>query len=196
MALSGVRNFWGERFGRAQPGNGLDTRRAAERLMPVRSDTPCELDPWVLISAIGLLLYGLVMVYSASIATAEASRATGHVPHYYLVRHALYMFVGMVFALAAFRVPMAKWRENSGRLFLFGMFLLALVLVPGIGRSVNGSQRWIPLLFVNMQPSEFMKIFAALYAADFTTRKMAEMSSLKRGFLPMLLAVLAVGVLL
>ena len=196
MALSGVRNFWGERFGRAQPGNGLDTRRAAERLMPVRSDTPCELDPWVLISAIGLLLYGLVMVYSASIATAEASRATGHVPHYYLVRHALYMFVGMVFALATFRVPMAKWRENSGRLFLFGMFLLALVLVPGIGRSVNGSQRWIPLLFVNMQPSEFMKIFAALYAADFTTRKMAEMSSLKRGFLPMLLAVLAVGVLL
>ena len=62
MVLSMVRNFWDERFGRARPGQGLDTRRAAERLMPVRNDMPCELDSWVLISAIGLLLYGLVMV--------------------------------------------------------------------------------------------------------------------------------------
>lgn len=196
MTLNMVRNFWEGLFVRARPGHGLDTRRAAERLMPVRNDTPCELDPWVLIATIGLLLYGLVMVYSASIATAEASRATGHVPHYYLVRHAIFMLCGVAFALAAFRVPMATWRENSGRLFLLGMFLLVLVLVPGIGRAVNGSQRWIPLFVVNIQPSELMKIFTALYAADFTTRKMAEMSSLRRGFLPMFLAVLAVGVLL
>ncbi|MBQ7626415.1 MAG: putative lipid II flippase FtsW [Rhodocyclaceae bacterium] len=191
-----VRNFWEGLFVRARPGHGLDTRRAAERLMPVRNDTPCELDPWVLIATIGLLLYGLVMVYSASIATAEASRATGHVPHYYLARHAIFMLCGVAFALAAFRVPMATWRENSGRLFLLGMFLLVLVLVPGIGRAVNGSQRWIPLFVVNIQPSELMKIFTALYAADFTTRKMAEMSSLRRGFFPMLGAVMLVCALL
>lgn len=196
MTLNMVRNFWEGLFVRARPGHGLDTRRAAERLMPVRNDTPCELDPWVLIATIGLLLYGLVMVYSASIATAEASRATGHVPHYYLARHAIFMLCGVAFALAAFRVPMATWRENSGRLFLLGMFLLVLVLVPGIGRAVNGSQRWIPLFVVNIQPSELMKIFTALYAADFTTRKMAEMSSLRRGFFPMLGAVMLVGALL
>ena len=74
--------------------------------------------------------------------------------------------------------------------------LLALVLIPGVGREVNGAQRWLPLGIVNLQPSEIMKLCAVLYAADYTVRKMAHMHDLKKAFLPMACAMVAVGILL
>jgi cell division protein FtsW len=77
-----------------------------------------------------------------------------------------------------------------------GFVLLALVLIPGIGRDVNGARRWLPLLVVNLQPSELMKFFAVLYAADYTTRKMPHMHDLKKAFLPLASAMVAVGILL
>ena len=73
---------------------------------------------------------------------------------------------------------------------------LALVLVPGLGRDVNGARRWLPLFVVNLQPSELMKLFVVLYAADFTVRKMNVMDSLKKAFLPMFVAMVLVGSLL
>jgi cell division protein FtsW len=76
---------------------------------------------------------------------------------------------------------------------LFGVVLLILVLVPGIGREVNGSRRWLSLGVVNLQPSELMKLFVVLYAADYTVRKAAYMGSFKKGFLPMLVVMLFVG---
>lgn len=182
-------------FGRSRGNRGPDTRRVAERLMPVKNDVPGELDPLVVLAAAGLLLYGLVMVFSSSIATAEASRSTGYNPYYYLIRHAIFMAIGVGVGFAAFNVPVAKWRAHATRLFVLGVALLVLVLVPGIGKEVNGSQRWISLFVFNVQPSELMKIFAALYAADFTTRKMADMS-FRRAFLPMSGAILLVGFLL
>src|SRR5262249_33704047 len=81
-------------------------------------------------------------------------------------------------------------------LFLFGAGLLTLVLIPGLGREVNGSQRWLSLGVINLQPSEFMKLFVVLYAADYTVRKAAYMHSLRRGFAPMLVVMLFVGGLL
>jgi cell division protein FtsW len=74
--------------------------------------------------------------------------------------------------------------------------LLALVLIPGIGREVNGARRWLPLGIVNLQPSELMKLFAVLYAADYTARKMPHMHDLKKAFLPLASAMVAVGILL
>jgi cell division protein FtsW len=71
----------------------------------------------------------------------------------------------------AFQVPLRFWQQISPWLFLAGVALIALVLVPHVGRSVNGAQRWIPGP-VNLQPSELMKLFAVLYAADYTTRKL------------------------
>ena len=143
-----------------------------------------------------LLGIGLVMVYSASIAIAEQSKFTFNQPAYFLVRHLVFLAVGAVAGTMVFQVPMRLWQQAAPYLFLFGAALLVLVLIPGIGREVNGSRRWLPLLVVNLQPSELMKLFVVLYAADYTVRKAAWMHSFKRGFLPMFAVMLFVGALL
>ena len=155
-----------------------------------------ELDALLIWSAVGLLLLGLVMVYSASIAIAEGSRFTGYQPYYFVMRHALFMCVGIFGGLIAFQFPMASWQRAAPGLFVAGVLLLVLVLIPGVGREVNGAQRWLSLGLINLQPSELMKIFAALYAADYTVRKLDAMSSFKRGFLPMTAVIILVGGLL
>jgi cell division protein FtsW len=71
-----------------------------------------------------------------------------------------------------------------------------IVLIPHVGRSVNGAQRWLPLGPINLQPSELMKLFAVLYAANYTTRKLGEMGSFRRGFVPMAAVMVLVGALL
>lgn len=148
---------------------------------------------WVTLVLLGI---GLVMVYSASIALAEADKATGHQSTYYLVRQAIYLVIGLVAGFLAFSTPIASWQKLAPYLFLLGMVLLILVLIPGIGREVNGSRRWLSLVVINLQPSEFMKLFAAMYVADYTLRKAAFMDSFTRGFLPMLAVMLVVGGLL
>ena len=125
------------------------------------------------------------MVYSASIAIADAERFTGYQPSYFLVRHGVFLASARGRRPCVFHVPMRLWQQAAPWLFLFGAALLVLVLIPGIGREVNGSRRWIPLVVVNLQPSELMKLFVVLYAADYTVRKAAFMHSFSRGFLPM-----------
>ncbi|GAB5604432.1 putative lipid II flippase FtsW [Sideroxyarcus sp. TK5] len=143
-----------------------------------------------------LLAIGLVMVYSASIATAEAGRYTGHQATYYLVRHSLFMAIGLAVAMAAFMVPTQKWQQYAPVLFVIGVVLLILVLIPGIGKSVNGSRRWISLVVFNMQPSELMKLFAVLYAADYAVRKGAVRHRFVQSFVPMFIVMALVGALL
>lgn len=143
-----------------------------------------------------LLAFGLVMVYSASIAMAGASRYTNHQETYYLVRHAVFVLFGLVLGFIAFQFPTRVLQKLAPWLFLAGIVLLVLVLVPGIGREVNGSRRWISLVFINLQPSELMKLFVVLYAADYTVRKASHIESFTRGFLPMLLVMLFIGALL
>ncbi len=147
-------------------------------------------------SCILLLALGLVMVYSASIAIAEDSRATGYQPFYFLLRHTVFLVFGIVIGTALFEIPLRIWQRLALYLFLFGTMLLVLVLIPGIGREINGSQRWLSLYVVNLQPSEPMKLFAVLYAADYTVRKAALMHSLKKGFMPLFIVMLMVGGLL
>ncbi len=148
---------------------------------------------WVTLLLLG---FGMVMVYSASIAIAEASRSTGNSAVYYLTRHAAYILVSLVAAAIVFQVPLRVWQRAAPLLFVLGMVLLMLVLIPGIGREVNGSRRWLPLGFANLQPSELMKLCAVLYAADYTVRKAAFMHSLRKGFLPMAGVMLLTGGLL
>jgi cell division protein FtsW len=150
---------------------------------PGRRDS--SLDQVLLWSAILLLSIGLVMVYSASIAMADAERFTGFRPSYFLVRHGIYLAVGVAVGLAFFRVPLWLWQKASPWLFLAGVATLAAVLIPGLGREVNGSRRWIPLGVATFQPSEVMKLFVVLYAADYTVRKAAFMHDFRKGFLPM-----------
>ena len=148
---------------------------------------------WVTLLLLGV---GLVMVYSSSIAIAEGSRFSGYQPTYYLLRHGLFVAVSIAAAVAVFQVPLRLWQQAAPFLFLFCGALLVLVLFPGIGREVNGSQRWISLHFATLQPSELMKLAVVLYAADYTVRKAAHMDSLRKGFLPMFVVMLVVGWLL
>jgi cell division protein FtsW len=157
---------------------------------------PLDFDQTLIWSAVLLLSLGLVMVYSASIAIAEAGKGTGGYAAHFLVRHGAYLVVGLLVSLIAFQVPMLVWQKYSFLLFLLGVLMLILVLIPGIGREVNGSRRWLSLLVVNLQPSEFMKLFAVIYAADYTIRKRAHLDSFRKGFFPMLVVMLVVGLLL
>ncbi len=155
-----------------------------------------ELDPWLFWPALSLLLFGLVMVYSASIATAEGSAFTGHQPTYYLIRHGFFLLIGFVVAAVVFQTPLRLWQQAAPWLFIAGVILLVLVLVPFLGREVNGARRWLPLGLVNLQPSELMKLFAVLYAADYTVRKLADMKSFRRAFVPMAMVMTVVAGLL
>ena len=155
-----------------------------------------EYDMVLIWLGIALLSFGLVMVYSASIDIAEANRSTGYHSTFFLSRQLVFIVIGLLAGYIAFQVPVFKWQHFAPWMFLGGLALLVLVLVPGIGRNVNGSQRWLPLAIINLQPSELMKLAAVLYAADYTVRKAAFMHNFKQGFLPMLVAILSTGFLL
>ena len=155
-----------------------------------------DYDASLLWTALGLLMVGLVMVYSASIALAETSKFTGGRESYFLVRHSIFLATSMVAGMIVFQVPMHLWQRLAPWLFASGVVLLALVLIPALGREVNGARRWLSLGVANLQPSELMKLFAVLYAADYTMRKAALMHSFKRGLLPMFAVMLVVGWLL
>lgn len=148
---------------------------------------------WAVLCLLGI---GLVMVYSSSIAIAEADKAVGNNSSYYLVHQAIFMVIAIVTAFVAFNVPVAWWQKMAPYLFLLGLVLLILVLIPGIGIKAGGSRRWLRLFVINPQPSEFMKLFAAMYVADYTVRKAAVMDSFAKGFMPMLVVMLLVGGLL
>ncbi len=142
-----------------------------------------------------LLALGVIMVYSASIAVAE--KMPSHNAQYYLGRHMISMVVAGLFAVALFRLPSASWQKWALPLFLVSTLLLLLVLVPGIGKEVKGSWRWINLgPLGNFQVSELMKLATLIYAADYTVRKAALMGSIQKGFLPMLLVMVGISALL
>jgi cell division protein FtsW len=150
---------------------------------PARRDT--AIDQGLAWSALLLASFGLVMVYSASIAMADAERFTGFRSHYFLARHGLHLAVGLAAGALAFRVPVQQWQAAAPWLFTAGVAMLVAVLVPGVGREVNGARRWIALGPATFQPSEVMKLLVVLYAADYTVRKAAFMDDLRKGFLPM-----------
>ena len=161
----------------------------------IRGST-ADFDEGLLWSVLLLLAIGLVMVYSSSISMAEGSRLTGGSSVYFLTRHLAFLLVAALAAMLAFQVPIRVWQRFAPWLFFGAVVLLALVLVPGVGREVNGSRRWIGLGVANLQPSELMKLATVIYAADYTARKTAHMHSFKRGLLPMLGVMLVVGWLL
>ncbi len=143
-----------------------------------------------------LLAIGVVMVYSSSIAIAEASRITGNNATHYLTRHLSFVLISLMAGTMVFQIPLRLWQRTAPFLFISGLILLVLVLVPGIGREVNGSRRWLSLFVINVQPSELMKLFVVIYAADYTVRKAAFLHSLRKGFLPMFGVMLLTGGLL
>ena len=148
------------------------------------------------IASTTLVAIGLLMVYSASIALADGPRYANYGRYYFVVRHGLFVAVGVFVAALALTVSIRTWQRTTLWLFGFSLLLLALVLVPGVGREVNHAVRWLPLGPINFQPSELMKFTAILFAADYAVRKQNYMHSFTRGFLPMAFAMAAVAALL
>jgi cell division protein FtsW len=148
---------------------------------------------WVVVL---LMLFGMVMVYSASIALPDSPKYANYKNSHFLVRQAIYIGAALVAGLLAFRVRIETWQKWAPYLFVGTLILLALVLIPGIGKGVNGARRWLSFKVFNLQPSELMKLFVVLYAADYTVRKQEVMHKLTKGFMPMTFAIGFVGLLL
>jgi len=148
---------------------------------------------WVVVA---LLAWGLVMVYSASIALPDNPKFARYAHTHFLTRHLLSLAVAFVAALIAFQIPMAKWEKLAPWLLLASLVLLVAVLIPGIGKGVNGARRWISLGVMNFQPSELAKLAVLLYAADYMVRKMDVKEHFFRAVAPMGAAVALIGVLL
>ena len=148
---------------------------------------------WVVVA---LLMWGMVMVYSASIAIPDNPRLVRLTPTYYLSRHVISLVIGATVALLAFQVPMETWEKWARPLFVISLALLALVLIPYIGKNINGARRWIGLGVMNFQPSELAKLATIIYAADYMVRKMDVKERFFRAVLPMGAAVAVAGVFL
>jgi len=151
--------------------------------------------PLVIATSI-LVGMGILMVYSAAIALADGPRAM-HVGRYsFVLRQTAFMLIGLFVSMMVLTVPMTAWRRMTIALFCFTIFLLILVIIPGIGRKVNNAMRWLPVGPVTFQPSELMKFAVILFTADYVIRKKEYMQSFLRGFLPISVILAVVGVLL
>jgi len=143
-----------------------------------------------------LMLFGMVMVYSASISLPDSPKYAGYTNNHFLVRQAIFISLSILVGYGVFHIKIEFWQKYAPYLFVFTLILLVAVLIPGLGKGVNGAKRWLSLKAMNIQPSELMKLFVVLYAADYTVRKQEYMHKLSKGFLPMAGAVGFVGLLL
>lgn len=169
------------------------TRRAETGSAPSREMVFDQALIWV---TVALLAWGLVMVYSASIAMPENPRFAKYTHTYFLTRHVMWLVISFVAALLAFQVPVATWEKAAPWLFVASLVLLTAVLIPHVGKVVYGARRWIALGPLSFQPSELVKFTVLLYAADYMVRKMEVKERFFRAVLPMGAAVAVIGVLL
>ncbi|HQR98986.1 MULTISPECIES: putative lipid II flippase FtsW [unclassified Polaromonas] len=197
MTVAARLSGWFSSLGGAAP-EGLPVRLGGQRhsrseSAPVRMSGVDQALIWV---TVALLVWGLVMVYSASIAMPDNPKFSRYAHTHFLLRHALSLGVAFAVALLTFQVPVATWEKIAPWLFVASLVLLMLVLIPFIGKGVNGARRWISLGFMNFQPSELAKFAVLLYAADYMVRKMEVKERFFRAVMPMAVAIGIVGLLL
>jgi cell division protein FtsW len=185
-----------ERFGFAPRSNAAHTRNLA-------TTQEREFDVTLIWVVVSLLALGLLMVYSSSIASASEAKFTRGSSTYFLARQSLFVLIGLMVALFVFDTSMKQWERMAPWLFALTVVLLILVLIPGIGKTVNGARRWIPLGPFGFQPSELMKMAMILFAARYAVSKFDVLhadqplkQSLLRGLGPFILISLFVSVLL
>ncbi|MDH4049953.1 MAG: putative lipid II flippase FtsW [Rubrivivax sp.] len=190
-ALGPLRDWWAAR-------RGAERLPVRDRLAPrgLSPGQPLAFDRSLVLVTVALVLLGLVMVYSASIALPDSRKFSGYGPAYFLGRQALALAIGGVVALAAVQVPIAFWEKHAPWVFVLSLLLLVLVLLPFVGKVVNYSRRWLPLGFMYFQPSELAKLAIAMYAADYMVRRMGARENFFRAVWPMVVAVAFTGALL
>jgi len=175
--------------------------RTATGRMPVPSQhsykggAPARFSDHSLLIAILLLaLFGAAMIGSASIAVADKSYGT---PFYFLSRQLLFLAMGCVLGVVTFRIPLSAWEKYGPHLILTSLVFLVLVLIPGIGKEVNGSRRWIDLGLFTVQVSETVKLFAIVYLAGYLVRRGHLVQTTFGGFFrPLMLICVAAALLL
>ena len=165
------------------------SRRPVQRV----DKTVAQFDLPLVLAVFALLAFGLIMVGSASIAIAD--RELGQ-PFYYLIRQAIYICLGMGIATAIVWIPLYVWERFSALLLISGILLLVVVLVPGISQSINGSTRWLSLGVINLQPSEFVKLFVIVYLSGYLVRRGEEVRTRVWGFLKPMLLLTLIAILL
>lgn len=143
-----------------------------------------------------LMAWGLVMVYSASIAMPDNPKFLKLTGTHFVLRHMIFLVMAGVIAVVAFQLPITAWEKVAPWLFITSLLLLIAVLIPHIGKVVNGARRWIPLGFISFQPSEFVKFAMLLYVSDYMVRKMDIKERFFVAVMPIGVAVLVVGLLL
>jgi len=151
-----------------------------------------RVDGWLLVSALALALTGVVMVASASITMADQTLGE---PFHYLVRQVAYLAAGLAVAAGFVVVPLRAWEAVGPYLLGTAFLLLVAVLIPGVGREVNGAVRWLPLGPVNLQVSEAARLLIVLYMCGYVARRRESLEAGFRGLL-MPLGVLAVAAVL
>ena len=195
---------WGDRIGRwfgSAPSQGPDALpvRVHGREYGRTRAVPSGIKAFdqALAWAIGsLLLWGLVMVYSASISLNDGPQSTGFTQVQYLVRHCVALGIGFVAALLIFQIPMDTWEKAAPWVFITSIVLLIVVLLPFVGKNINGARRWINLGLLNFQPSELAKLGTLLYAANYMVRKIDVKQKFFAAVTPMGVAIAVVGSLL
>jgi cell division protein FtsW len=195
QALSGVKAWFAVLASRAERVGPLPVRDRVDvaGARPVRVLAFDQTLLWVIGA---LMLIGVVMVYSASIALHDNPKFAAYAPTYFLQRHLLALAIAFVAALVVVQIPVSVWEKFAPHIFVISLVLLVLVLVPFIGKVVNFSRRWIPLGIMNFQPSELAKLAIALYAASYMVRRMDAREKFFRAVTPMVVAVAFMGVLL
>ena len=164
----------------------VNSRRVAGQERP-------GIDLWLLGSVLTLMVMGLVMVYSASISTAQEVSGDSS---YFAIRHAMHLLIGLVCMVFVMHTPVRFWQAAGPYLLMLGLVLLVAVLIPGVGARINGSSRWINLGFMMVQPSEFMKIFMVVYVAGYLVRRQEILKLFVPGILRVGLVVAVAGMLL
>ena len=155
-----------------------------------------EYDQLLVWAVLSLMLIGLVMVYSASITLADGPKYANYSSNFFLIRHIISLVIAIGVGIWVFKIPTKMWDRYSPLIFGFTVLLLIAVLIPGVGKGVNGAKRWIPLGLMNFQPSELMKFAAVIFAASYTVQRQEYLHSFVKGMLPMGIAVALVGGLL
>ncbi|WP_417660491.1 putative lipid II flippase FtsW [Pseudomonas sp.] len=160
---------------------------------PLFSRRGFDMDFGLLAGCLALLGLGLVMISSAS--TEVAAVNTGN-PLYYMIRHLIYLLIGLGAAVVVVMIPLATWQRCGWILLIAAIGLLVLVLIPGVGREVNGSMRWIGFGAFNVQPSEVAKVFAVIYLAGYLVRRQEEVRESWAGFFKPFVVLLPMAALL
>ena len=151
-------------------------------------------DPLLILSVLTLMLTGFVMIASASMDVAARDFGSAY---FFIIRHGIFVVMALIALAVVSAIPIAFWQKYSVPLLAIGGVALVLVLIPGIGREVNGARRWISLSFFNLQVSELAKIFMVVYISGYLVRRLSEVRTTWSGVIkPVLPLSIYVGLLI